>query len=112
MRKMGESWNLNMAEEFNPSLINVLDESMVDWFNKHAPRFMRVGHKLHLFGSERYTIFCGLTSLLWRAQIAEGKDLPGPLGKKKYNELGKTVSLMLRMCRDIFVFQYLICVFN
>ena len=33
----------------------------------------------------------------------KGKDIPGPLFQKEYNELGKTVSLMLRMCRPIFV---------
>ena len=32
----------------------------------------------------------------------EGKDRPGPLGQKEYNELGKTLSLMLSMCRPIF----------
>ena len=32
----------------------------------------------------------------------EGKDRPRPLGKKEYNELGKTVSLILRMYRPIF----------
>ena len=32
----------------------------------------------------------------------EGKDRPGPLGKKEYNELGKMESLMLIMCRPIF----------
>ena len=33
----------------------------------------------------------------------EGNDRPRPLGQKEYNDLGKTVSLMLRMCRPIFV---------
>ena len=32
----------------------------------------------------------------------EGKDRPGPLGQKEYNELGKTLSLMLSMCIPIF----------
>ena len=32
----------------------------------------------------------------------EGKDSPGPFGQKEYNRLGKTVSLMLKMCRPIF----------
>ena len=32
----------------------------------------------------------------------EGKDHPQQLGKKEYDELGKTVSLMLRMCKPIF----------
>ena len=32
----------------------------------------------------------------------EGKDHSQPLGQKEYKELGKKVSLMLRMCRHIF----------
>ena len=32
----------------------------------------------------------------------EGKDLPKQIGQKEYDELGKMVSLMLRMCRPFF----------
>ena len=32
----------------------------------------------------------------------EGKDSPQQIGKKEYNEVGKTLSLILRMCRHIF----------
>ena len=71
-----------MAEEFNPSWITVLYESMMGWSNKYAPGFMYVGHKPHPFGNERHTICCGLTSILWRAQIVEEKYLPRLLGKK------------------------------
>ena len=39
---------------------------------------------------------------MWRAHIGEGKDRPTKLGKKKWEELGKTVGLMLRMCETIF----------
>ena len=53
MRKMEESWNLKMAEEFNPSWINLLDKSMMNWFNKYAPIFMCVGHKPHTFSNEK-----------------------------------------------------------
>ena len=49
MRKMGEGRNLNMAEEFNPSCINVLDKIMMEWFNKYAPGSMCVGRKLYPF---------------------------------------------------------------
>ena len=45
------------------------------WF-KYVPVFMCVGRKPHHFGNERQTICCGLTSILWRYQIAEGKDRP------------------------------------
>ena len=32
----------------------------------------------------------------------EGKDHPQQFGQKEYNKLGKTVSLMLSMCKAIF----------
>ena len=32
----------------------------------------------------------------------EGKNTPNELGKKKWEEMGKTVGLMLRMCEPIF----------
>ena len=54
-----------MAEEFNPPWINILEESMMDWFKKYAPGFMCVGHKPNTFGNERHTICCGLTYILW-----------------------------------------------
>ena len=53
-----------MAGDFNPSWINVLDELMMEWLNKYAPRFMCVGHKHHNFGNESHTICCGLTPIL------------------------------------------------
>ena len=64
MSQMEETWNMNMAEEFNPSWINVLDKSMMEWFNKYTPQFMCVGRKTHPFGNERQTICCGLTCIL------------------------------------------------
>ena len=75
---------------------------MMEWFNKCAPGFMCIGRKPYPFRNERRTICCGLTSIFWRAHIAEGRYLPQQLVKKEYGELGKTVSLMLRMCRPIF----------
>ena len=71
-------------------------------FKKYAPRFMFVGCKPHPFGNEIQTIFCGLTSIFGRAHIVEGKYIPQQLYQNEYNELGKTVSLMLRICRPIF----------
>ena len=49
-----------------------------------------------------HKICCALTPILWRAQIVKGKDRPTELGKKKWEELGKTVGLMLRMCEPVF----------
>ena len=75
-----------MAEEFNPSWINVMDEIMMEWFNKYATVFICVGRKPHSFSNERRTICCILTSILWRAQIVEFKDNPQQFGQKEYNE--------------------------
>ena len=91
-----------MAEEFNISWINVLDEGIIQCFNKYTPGFMCDGHKPHPFGNKIQTTCCGLPPIRWRSQIVEGKDGPHQLGKMENNELGKTTSLMLRICRPMF----------
>ena len=78
-----------MAQQFLPSWINVIDKSMMEWFNKWSPGFMCVGRKPHPFGNERHTICCALASILWRAQIVEGKYSPTELGKKKKGRDGE-----------------------
>ena len=70
MRQLEEAWNQNMDQQFFPLWINVIDESMMDWFNKWAPGFICVGRKPHRFGNEQHTICCALTSIMWRAQSA------------------------------------------
>ena len=37
MRQLEKAWNQNMTQQFLPSWINVLDESMMEWFNKWSP---------------------------------------------------------------------------
>ena len=83
MRQLEEAWNQNMDQQFLPSWINVLDDSMMHSFNEWAPGFMFVGSKPHPFGYERHIIYCALASVLWRAQIVEGKYRPNQLGPKK-----------------------------
>ena len=91
-----------MAQQFLSSWINFLDNSMMELLNKWAPRFMCAGRKTNPFGNERHNICCALTSILWKEQIVEGKDRPTQLGKKKWEDLGKNVGLMLQMCEPIF----------
>ena len=43
---------------------------------------MYVRRKPHPSGNEMHTICCGLTSIVWIAQISEGKDRPQQIGKK------------------------------
>ena len=95
MRQWEEVWNKNMEDEFSPSWVSVLDESMMECLNKYCPGFMCVGRKPHPFGNERHTISCALTSILFRALITEGKDQLKEIGQKTYSELGQTVGLIL-----------------
>ena len=74
----------------------------MEWLNKWDPIFMCVGRKPHPFGNEQHTICCALTSIMWITQTMDNKDRPNQLGKKKWENLGKTVDLMLRMCEPIF----------
>ena len=80
-----------MSDEFNSSRINILGNFFMEGFNKYPPGFMCVGSKSRTFGYKRDTTCCGLTSILCRFQILEGKYRSRPLGQKEYNELGKTV---------------------
>ena len=69
MRQLEEAWKQNMSQQCFPSWINVLDDYMMEWFNKWALGFMCVIRKPHPFGNKRHTICCALTSILWREQI-------------------------------------------
>jgi Transposase IS4 len=103
MRQMEEAWNKNMADQFDPSWINCLDESMMEWLNQFTcPGFMCVGRKPHPFGNERHTICCALSTIMWHAEIVEGKDRSSQMGQKEFNDLGgPTVGLMVRMTKPI-----------
>ena len=91
-----------MDQQFLPSCINVIDESIMEWFNKWATGFMCFGRKPHPFGIDQHTMCYSLTSILWKVHIMEGKYMTTQLGKKKWEELGKTVGLILRMYEPIF----------
>ena len=97
------AWNQNMDQQFLPWWINILDESMIEWFNKWGPVFIFVVCNPYPFGNEQHTIFCALASILWRAQIVEGKDRPTQIILKKWKDLVKTVGIMLWMCKPIFL---------
>ena len=41
-----EAWNKNMEDEFSPSWVSALDESMMECINKYCPGFMCVGRNI------------------------------------------------------------------
>ena len=82
MHQMEEAWSMNISEEFNSSCITVLDKIIMGWFNKCAPQFICVGRKPHLYCNESHTIGFGLTSIVCRENIVEGKYHPENIGEK------------------------------
>ena len=97
-----EAWNANMTEQFTPSWVSCLDESMSTWTNKYScPRSMFVPRKPWPFGNEYHTVCCSLSGILWQMELVEGKDSPSEI-IPKYNNQGKIVRLLLRVFEPIF----------
>ena len=102
VRQMLDAWNTNMMEQFMPSWVNCLDESMSTWTNKYScPGWMFVPRKPWPFGNEYHTMCCSLSGILWQMELVEGKDSPSQIVPKFSNE-GKTVGLLLRVLEPIF----------
>ena len=76
------AWNKNMDENFIPSWINAIDESMSKWLNKYTcPGFMFVPRKPWKFGNEYHDVGCSLSDIIWQVDLQEGKDHLAHLGK-------------------------------
>jgi hypothetical protein len=101
VRQMILSWNENMNEFFCPSWVSCLDESMSIWTNRWTcPGWTFVPRKPHPFGNEYHTIACGKSGILYGMEMVEGKDAP-PEIKKDFDEMGRTVALLLRLTKNI-----------
>ena len=100
--QMLDAWNTNMMEQFTPSWVNCLDESMSTWTNKYScPGWMFVPRKPWPFGNKYHTVCCSLSGILWQMELVEGKDSPSQIVPKFSNE-GKTVGLLLHVLEPIF----------
>ena len=103
VRKMVEVWNENMTEVFSPGWITCLDESMSIWFNKWTcPGWVYCPRKPHPFGNEYHDIACGISNILFRILLVEGKDKPEGREEGEFEKYGSTTHLLLELCRPIF----------
>ena len=103
VRQMVDCWNRNMEESFFPSYISCLDESMSPWTNQYnCPGYMYVPRKPHPFGNEYHSVCCGVSRIMWRIEMVEGKDTPAGTRKEFDDKGGSTVGLLLRMCKPFF----------
>ena len=97
-----EAWNANMTEQFTPSWVSCLDESMSTWTNKYScPGWMFIPRKPWPFDNEYHTVCCSLSGILWQMELVEGKESPSEI-IPKYNNQGKTVGLLLHVLESIF----------
>ena len=113
---MIEAFNDHYAENYSPSWLSCLDESMNSWLDKFCPGFMSVPRKPHPLGNEYHSIADGDDgkAVMWRIKLQEGKDRPkdatgswafpskfegkNPATDRKYT---KTSSLMCEMTEPI-----------
>ena len=97
-----KAWNETMMEQFTPSWVSCLDESMSTWTNKYScPWWMFVPCKPWPFGNEYHMVCCSLSGILWQMEIVEGKDTPLQI-VPKFNNQEKTVGLLLHVLEPIF----------
>ena len=102
VREIIEAWNANMIEQFTPSWVSCLNESMSTWTNKYScPGWMFVPQKPWPFGNEYHAVCCSLSGILWQMELVEGKDSPSEI-IPKFNNQGKTVGLLLHILEPIF----------
>ena len=108
VRQMLDSFNQHYEDNYIPSWMNCLDESMSSWLNQYCPGFMYVPRKPHPSGNEYHSIADGDQGkpIMWRVKLQEGKDRPMDSNNKprfptEFENNSKTSALMLYMTKPI-----------
>ena len=108
IRQLQDCFNNHYEENYSPSWLSCMDESMSPWTNKYCPGYMFVPRKPHPFGNEYHTIADGDQgkAIMWRAKIQEGKDKPmdgnNPRYPSQFECYSTTAKLMLEMSKLLF----------
>ena len=102
VRGLIDAWNSNMEENFIPSWMNTIDESMSKWVNEYTcPGFMCVPRKPWKFGNEYHDAGCAMSNIIWRVDLREGKDRPRHLGEKEHDNKGRTIGTLLHLTEPV-----------
>ena len=81
-----KAWNKNMMEQFTPSWVSCLDESMSTWTIKYScPGWMFVPCKPWPFGNEYHMVCCSLSGKwrLWKGRMLLCRLFPNSTIKEK-----------------------------
>ena len=113
VRQMIEAFNDHYEDEYIPSWLNCLDDSMNSFLDKFFPGFVCVPRKPHPFGNEYHSIANGVTEkglegnpIMWRVKLQEEKDRPkkpdgGWAFPSEFPGYSKTAMLMLEMTNPV-----------
>ncbi|KAL7461168.1 hypothetical protein ACHAXS_001596 [Conticribra weissflogii] len=108
VRQMLDAFNDHYKQNYIPSWMNCLDESMSSWLNQYCPGFMFVPRKPHPSGNEYHLIADGDQGkpIMWRIKLQEGNDQPkdhnnNPHYPMEFENHTKTSALMLYMTKPI-----------
>jgi len=107
VRQLIDEWNLHYEENYSPSWLGCLDESMSTWLNKFCLGFMHVPRKPNPNGNEYHTIADGDQGrpIMWRMKLQEGKDRPKNGNQwafpSEFSGYPPTATLMLEMTKPI-----------
>ena len=72
------------------------------WVNEYTcPGFMFVPQKLWPFGNEYHDAGCADSDIIWALELHEGKDHPTQLNNKEFDELGKTIGMLLHLTEPV-----------
>ena len=103
VRQLIEEWNDNMTENFTPSWVNCLNESMSFWVNMNTrPGFIYCPRKPWPFGNEYHTMCCCQSGVMFNLELAKGKDQPRDAPPVPYNEHKTTARLLLQMSKQLY----------
>eukprot|EP01082_Thalassiosira_pseudonana_P012650 g11200.t1 g11200 contig5:354636-355736(+) len=108
MRELQDAFNAHHAENYSPSWLSCLDESINTQLNKNCPGFMIVERKPYPSGNKYHSIAYGDDGkpIMWRIKLQEGKDRPKKADgtwafPSQFESESKTVKLMLEMTEPI-----------
>ena len=89
------AWNGNVEKNFDPSFKITPDESMFFFYGRGMPHLSFIARKPRALGCEAKSVACGITHIMIRLKIQEGK---APMTKLKYHaEYGATTACTLRL---------------
>ncbi len=97
-------FNKHYEQEYTPSWMNCINESMNSWMNKFCPGFMTLPRKPHPFGNEYHLIADGNGGkfIMWQDKLVEGKDRPKKPDGKFAFEWGGSASIQWRQQSILF----------